>query len=28
MPIHEAYPRAKELALRATVLDGGLSTAH
>ena len=28
MPICEAYPRAKELALRATVLDGGLSVAH
>ena len=28
MPIREAYPRAKELALRATVLDSGLSIAH
>jgi TolB-like protein/Tfp pilus assembly protein PilF len=28
MPTRDAYPRAKELALRATVLDPGLSTAH
>jgi tetratricopeptide (TPR) repeat protein len=28
MPIREAYPRAKELALQATVLDPGLSIAH
>jgi TolB-like protein/tetratricopeptide (TPR) repeat protein len=28
LPIGEAYPRARELALRATVLDSGLSIAH